>query len=122
MTERQHERINALLEDIRLATPAQHELLTQLRSMVLSLDTAITEEVKYGGLLYACGQSAFCGLFSYRHHVSLEFGEGAKLTDTYSALEGSGKLRRHIKLVTLKDIADKQVHHYLAEALQASNN
>jgi len=38
----------------------------------------------------------------------------------HKMLEGSGKLRRHIKLTTLQDIADKHVHVYLALALQAA--
>ncbi|MDR2154724.1 MAG: DUF1801 domain-containing protein [Burkholderiaceae bacterium] len=69
------------------------------------LSPAITEEVKYGGLLFSAAHP-FCGVFAYARHVSLEFGNGASLPDKYKALEGAGKLRRHIKLTSPRDIAN----------------
>jgi hypothetical protein len=78
----------------------------------------VSEEVKYGGLLFSQG-APFCGVFSYTRHVSLEFGEGASLPDPHQVLEGAGKLRRHIKLGSLQDISDKHVGEYLVLALQA---
>ena len=111
-------KISALLDDIRLTHPEHYPLIDKLRILILGLDPSITEEVKYGGFLFSRGH-AFCGIFSYRQHVSLEFGEGAKLSDTSEVLEGSGKLRRHIKLRTLNDLTDKQVAFYLRAALDA---
>jgi len=73
--------------------------------------------------LCRCGHSGnkpFCGIFSYARHVSLEFSQGASLPDEYQAFEGEGKLRRHIKLTTARDIAEKHVHAYLAAAIQAA--
>jgi hypothetical protein len=112
-------RIAQLLEDIRSLDEGRYTLVQALRRQILSLDPAVTEEVKYGGLLFGTDKP-FCGVFAYTKHVSLEFGAGASLPDPRNTLEGSGKLRRHIKLTTLQDIADKYVHAYLALALQAS--
>jgi hypothetical protein len=114
------DRISKLLEDIRLLDRARFQLVQSLREIVLSLAPSISEEVKYGGILFSAGQP-FCGVFSYAKHVSLEFGAGASLADRYKVLEGEGKLRRHIKLSSAQDISGKHVREYLALALKASS-
>jgi len=85
---------------------------------VLGLDPGVSEEVKYGGLLFSAGKPV-CGVFAYAKHVSVEFGDGAMLPDEHKVLEGEGKLRRHIKLSTMGDIDQKHVAHYLTLALRA---
>ena len=111
-----NERISRLLEDIRLLDPARYELVQALRELVLGLSPSVTEEVKYGGFLFSAGKP-FCGVFSYAKHVSVEFGAGASLPDTFNVLEGEGKFRRHIKLASRDEIASKHVPEYLALAL-----
>ncbi len=113
-------RIAQLLEDIRSLDEGRYELVQTLRQHMLAMDASVSEEVKYGGLLFGTGKP-FCGVFAYTNHVSLEFGAGASLADPHKMLEGSGKLRRHIKLTALQDITDKHVHAYLTLALQASS-
>jgi hypothetical protein len=113
------ERISKLLEDLRLLDPEHFELVQALRKIILALDSSIREEVKYGGILFSAGQP-FCGIFAYSKHVSLEFGAGASLPDKFKVLEGEGKLRRHIKLSSAQDIAEKHVAEYLVLALKAS--
>ena len=112
-------RIDQLLEGIRSLDPARFALVQSLRSTILGLELGITEEVKYGGILFAAGKP-ICGVFSYAQHVSLEFGAGASLADPYQVLEGKGKLRRHIKLFSEQDIAGKHVRGYLVLALKES--
>jgi hypothetical protein len=111
-------RVANLLQDIRQLNEERFTLVQALRQLVLNQDPVVTEEVKYGGLLFSAGKP-FCGVFAYAKHVSLEFGDGASLPDEYKVLEGEGKLRRHIKLSTMDDVAQKQVAHYLALALRA---
>ncbi|PKO34214.1 MAG: hypothetical protein CVU34_09385 [Betaproteobacteria bacterium HGW-Betaproteobacteria-7] len=113
------DRIAQLLDDIRLLDQARFELVQSLRELVLGLAPAISEEVKYGGILFSAAKP-FCGIFSYAKHVSLEFGSGAALPDRFEVLEGEGKLRRHIKLSSVQDISKKHVGEYLLLALQAS--
>lgn len=113
------DRIAKLLDDIRLIDPERFELVQALRKIILGLESSITEEVKYGGILFSADKP-FCGIFSYTKHVSLEFGAGASLPDTFKVLEGEGKFRRHIKLASAEDIAAKHVSEYLLWALQAS--
>lgn len=112
------DRISRLLEDIRLLDSGRFELVQTLRQLILDLDPSISEEVKYGGLLFSAGKP-FCGVFSYTKHVSLEFGAGASLPDTFKVLEGEGKFRRHIKLMSAQDISGRHVREYLVLALEA---
>ena len=112
------ERVTRWLDDVRHTHPEHHALVQALRALVLGLDAAITEEVKYGGLLFGKAKH-FCGVFAYTQHVSLEFGEGAALADAYQVLEGKGKGRRHIKLRSLEDANAKQALHYVKLALAA---
>ncbi len=55
---------------------------------------------KYGGVLYttkpAESEGQFCGIFVYKNHVQLSFGNGTKLKDPAGVLLGAGKYRRHV--------------------------
>ena len=110
------DRVSKLLEEIQILNEDHFELVQALRELILGLHSSVTEEVKYGGLLFSA-KKPFCGVFSYTQHVSLEFGAGASLEDTFKMLEGKGKFRRHIKLSSLQDIATKHVREYLLLAL-----
>lgn len=103
--------------DISQQQPLQHTILQAVRQHILALAPGIQEEIKYGGILFT-DNAPFCGLFAYQAHVSLEFGAGAQLADPHRMLEGSGKLRRHIKLHSLEEVGRKQVAAYLLAAWQ----
>ncbi|OGB22202.1 MAG: hypothetical protein A3I66_17680 [Burkholderiales bacterium RIFCSPLOWO2_02_FULL_57_36] len=113
------DRINALLQDVRLTSETNHELVQQVRKLVLAAGSSIKEEVKYGGILFSASVP-FCGVFAYAKHVSLEFSRGASMPDEYRVLEGEGKSRRHVKLSSLADIRAKHLKHYVALAYAAA--
>lgn len=109
--------IDALLEDIRLVDEDRFQLVQGLRKLILSVHPRVSEEVKYGGLLFTAG-SPFCGVFSYTRHVSVEFSRGADLVDTHGVLEGEGKKRRHIKIERRDDVFKKNVRLYVQTAFE----
>ena len=113
--------VQALLDDIRLLGNEQYSLVESVRTLVKKTVPSISEEVKYGGILFTSGVQ-FCGVFAYKQHVSVEFGSGAKISDALGHLEGSGKGRRHIKLHSAKDIKAKDLAHYLPLALEAASS
>lgn len=113
--------VQELLEDIRLLGEEQFSLVESVRQLVKEVVPAVTEEVKYGGIIFSSGVH-FCGVFAYKQHVSVEFGSGAKIPDTLGQLEGSGKGRRHIKLRCTSDIKSKSLAHYLPLALKAARS
>lgn len=113
-------RIQALLNDIRLTSKEHFQLVSRLRELIQKTVPGSIEEVKYGGFLFSADCVPFCGVFAYTAHVSLEFGHGAAMPDPHQVLQGSGKLRRHIKLSSVDDIATRHVAHYLPLALDAA--
>lgn len=114
------ERVEKLLNDIRLLDEDRYALVQSLRKLILSVGRGISEEVKYGGILYSAG-SSFCGIFSYAQHVSIEFSKGAALPDRHKVLEGDGKFRRHIKIRTADEILSKKVREYIIKAHTATS-
>ncbi|MCR6663878.1 MAG: DUF1801 domain-containing protein [Luteimonas sp.] len=113
--------VQELLDDVRLLGDEQFTLVESVRKLVKKTIPSATEEVKYGGILFASGVH-FCGVFAYKQHVSVEFGSGARIADTLGHLEGSGKGRRHIKLHVATDIKAKKLAHYLPLALEAAGS
>ncbi len=111
--------VEALLEDIRLLGQEQYEVVQAIRAIVKKKFKPFAEEVKYGGILFSSGVQ-FCGVFAYSGHVSLEFGSGAEIVDELGHLEGSGKLRRHLKIVSIADMETKKLAAYLPLALEAA--
>ena len=107
--------VDLFVHELQFESGARHDLVYRLRNLVLSVDAKITEEIKYGGILFSAG-APFCGLFSYPKHVALEFSRGAELDDPHGVLEGEGKKRRHIKLVAQPDLFGKNVRDYVSQA------
>lgn len=114
-------RVENLLQDLNVINSANYEMVQSVRKMVLGLGADVSEEVKYGGILFSATNS-FCGVFAYSTHISLEFSEGATLSDKYSVLEGKGKFRRHIKCLQMDEIQNKHLLHYLKLAYQHQNS
>lgn len=110
-------KIRQFLEDVQRANPVHHDCIEHIRTLLLALGNDVTEEVKYGGLLFGTHQH-FCGLFAYSGHVTVEFSEGAALADLYGVLEGNGKYRRHIKITSMDEVEHKHVHDYLHQAYE----
>ena len=85
--------VQALLEDIRLVSEQNYEIVEAIRALVKKTFETTSEEVKYGGILFSSGVQ-FGGVFAYKAHVAVEFRNGAKITDIFGFVEGRGKERR----------------------------
>lgn len=112
--------VQTLLEDIRMLSEDCHSLVQAVRTLTRKTLGTIEEEVKYGGILFTSDGVRFGGVFAYKQHVSVEFVNGALITDPYRLLEGAGKGRRHLKLRDAGDITIKHLAEYLKLALQAA--
>lgn len=108
-------KVERLLEELQITNPAGYELVQAARQVVYSVVPNASERVMYGGFMFSGGEQ-FCGVFAYKEHVSVEFGRGCDLQDPHGVLEGSGKLRRHIKLFTPTDIKAKFLELYVDAA------
>ncbi len=111
--------VQDLLKDIRLVSEQNNEIVEAVRALVKNTFETTSEELKYGGILFNSGIQ-FGGVFAYKTHVTVEFGNGAKIIDPFGFLEGTGKGRRHVKLMSMSQIKDKKLAQYLSLALQAT--
>ena len=92
-----------------------------LKAFIRELFPKIEEEKKYGGILYnAKGYEHFCGVFSYKAHVSIEFSFGYQLKDPKGLLLGSGKYRRNLKFKNEDEIPFPDLKKFLKEAHKIS--
>ncbi len=110
-------KVAQLLHDLALADAEVLAVVEAARALIYSLLPTATERVMYGGLMFAT-TADFCGIFAYKKHVSVEFGRGCDLADVVGVLEGCGKFRRHIKLLSTHDIESKSLAQYVLQAAQ----
>ena len=111
--------VQTLLEDIALLGQTQFEIVQAVRALAMKTIQPLTEEVKYGGILFG-STVQFAGVFAYKAHVSVEFSQGTRILDTDGHLEGNGKGRRHVKLQSVEDLKAKNLKNYLRLAYEAA--
>ena len=112
--------VQSLVEDVRLLSETNYGIVEVVRALVKKTFKGVSEEVKYGGILFSSGVQ-FCGVFAYKEHVSVEFGSGAKIKDDLGYLDGSGKGRRHLKLKAVAEVKSKKLTEYLLLAHKAAS-
>ncbi len=110
--------IDDFIQDILLIDKDKGEMVLSLRKLVLKIMPKIKEEIKYGGLVFVNNKRLFCGIFVRKNHISVEFDRGVDFQDADNFLEGSGKLRRHLKIYQQKDIKNKKVAYYVKQSFQ----
>ena len=90
---------------------AKAEIRERILKIVADLSPKATFRPMYGGTVIemctADPETRVAGVFAYTKYVSLEFAKGIILDDPHKVLEGAGKVRRHIKLHSLRDIVTK---------------
>ncbi len=119
MDKSKNEQVQKFLEDISMIEPEKFEILEKLRKIVFSNYPKTNERMMYGGIMFSL-EADFGGLFVRETHISFEFGFGVYMNDPHNILEGSSKLRRHIKIRSLADIEDKKVDFFVKQDLYAT--
>jgi len=114
-------KISNFMSDIHAFSAERYEIAIQIRDIFFSCHPRIDEDIKYGGLVFFKEKELMSGIFFYKEHISIEFAQGASLSDPNSVLEGKGKLRRHIKIRSMQDILAKNVISYVQESLAGLN-
>jgi hypothetical protein len=99
------------LQELQITNPVVYELVQVVRQAIYSVVPDAAERVMYGGFMFS-GGAYLCKVLAYMEHFSVEFGCGSDLDYPHGVLEGSGKLRRHIKPVLEADITSKFLELY----------
>ena len=114
MENSKNKKVQNFLNDIKMLNDDKYSILQKLREMVIQQFPEVGERMMYGGIMFSL-EGDFGGVFVYKKHISFEFGNGATMKDPKGLLEGSGKLRRHLKFSSLSDINDKDVVFFLKQ-------
>ncbi len=109
-------RVQKFIEDIQMSDFDQFETLMKMRKIVFSINPEIQEKMMYGGIVFFL-ETDWGGLFVSKNHISFEFSLGVEFKDPDGLLEGKGKLRRHLKLLSSEAIETKKVAYFVREAL-----
>jgi hypothetical protein len=109
------------LSELKSHSKEKYQIVTSLRKLVFDTNEKVSEEIKYGGLLYFDKQS-YTGLFVYKNHVTMEFSEGTQLKDPKNLLEGDGKHRKHLKFKSDGDIDEKEIVRFLKQAIKIARS
>ncbi len=112
------DRVNQFVDDTFSIDDEKGKLLLALQKIILKICPDAEEGIKYGGLVFNRNEELICGVFIYKKHISLEFSFGNKFVDPSGLLEGGGKHRRHLKIVNIKDIDNKDVAFFVSQAFE----
>lgn len=112
-------KVQALLDDLEAFDTDRYRIVRAARAVIRGVAPNASEKVMYGGIMVSDGE-AFCGVFAYKQHVSVEFGQGAEMDDPRGVLEGKGKYRRHIKFHDPEEVEKKDLPAYVRQAHELS--
>ena len=115
----ENNKVNEFLSDIQSVSPDKFEIIESIRKMFHKLNHDLVEDIKYGGVVFSLSGSLVGGIYLYKEHLSIEFSNGAELSDPTGLLEGKGKKRRHLKIVEKRDLKSKKLSSFVKEAVTA---
>ena len=111
-------KVKSFLDDLQMSNEAHFEIFLKIREIVLNVSPDLEDDIKYGGLVFLEGNLLICGIFSYREHLSIEFGRGVELDDPNKLLEGNGKYRKHLKIYNMNDVENKDVKGFVEKVVK----
>ena len=106
-------RISEFINNVQSVDPEQAEIIESVRGLFNEANQTLSEEIKYGGLVFLKSGSLIGGIFPYKNHISIEFSNGADFADPQALLEGKGKRRRHLKIHNHQEIDLKNATFYI---------
>ena len=113
-----NDRVNKFMDDLNAISSDKLNLIDTIRKIFLSANSDLTEDIKYGGVVFNLSNVLIGGIYPYKEHISVEFSNGVNFHDPSGILEGKGKKRRHLKITEKQDIDTKNVGAFVAEAVK----
>jgi len=75
----------------------QQATMHKLREMIIAVDPAIVETVKWGNPVYSRGRNLLW-IVPQEKHVDLQIWDGVGLCEQFPLIEGDGQKMRHVKV------------------------
>lgn len=114
--------IHTFIDDQSLLDPKVGQRINTLNEQILSVleesGASYDKGIKYGGITYHVSGNIIGGIYSYKGHISIEFSQGVQLSDPDALLQGSGKLRRHLRINHDDDYNVDAVTTYVKQAIK----
>jgi len=117
MTLSKNEKVQHFLSNLEMFDQDSFEIVMELRKIIFITFPRVEEKIMYSGIIFSINADMFSGIFVYKNHTSLEFSGGYLMKDPHKRLEGKGKYRRHLKISTRSDIADKEVAFFVKQSV-----
>ena len=109
------DKVQIFLNELELMDSEKFEIIRMVRREMQSIRPDVSERIIYGGIMFSLDAGDVGGVFPSKKHVSIEFSSGYLMNDPNNVLEGVGKFRRHIKIRSITDIAEKDVPFFLRQ-------
>ncbi|MCF7797358.1 MAG: DUF1801 domain-containing protein [Lentisphaeria bacterium] len=109
--------VQKFLDEIELIDAEKADALIGIREIILNHFPKTDERIMYGGIVFFLDDEMYSGLFLNKKHVTLEFSRGFLMEDPNRVLEGKGKYRRHLKILTKDDVLSKGVSFFVKQAV-----
>lgn len=65
-----NEKVSSFLTDIQLVNPDRFEVIEKIRKIFHQQNSELSEDIKYGGLVFNLSNQLLAGIFSYKNHIS----------------------------------------------------
>ena len=111
-------KVNDFLLKTQASSPDSFETIETIRTLFLKENSQLTEDIKYGGIIFNSADKLIGGIYPYKEHISIEFSQGASFSDPSKLLEGKGKMRRHLKIQNFNDIQAKNTLFFIKQAVE----
>ena len=75
------DRVNKFMDDLQSVSPNKFKIIKPIRKLFLDANKELTEDIKYGGLVFNLSNVLIGGIFPYKEHISIEYSNGADFPD-----------------------------------------
>ena len=113
-----NKKIREYIQDLELVNQTQAKIAKKLLACFRKQGASLDEDIKYGGMVFLKEGELIGGIFSYKEYTSVEFSLGAEFKDLRGLLEGTGKLRRHLKIHELKNFKALGAESFIQQSVK----
>ncbi len=117
MKKPENEEVLYFLDEIKTIDTEKYKTLIEIREIIFNTIPKTHEKIMFGGIVFFFKDEMFGGLFVYKNHLTLEFSKGFLMEDPNNFLEGKGKYRRHLKILSKDDILGKEIKSFVEHAI-----
>lgn len=97
--------------------PEHQDIVAMLRQLMRETAPGAREGISYGILAWK-GNGFLAVVSPTKKDITFAFSRGAEFDDRYGLLQGVGKVSKHVKLKSTRDINKVALRYYIKQALK----